>query len=318
MPLDPSIRSRLDSVAALGLPPAESLTPVEARQRLAILVSQQPPLAIPGVTVANILVPADNHSIPARLYAPGSKDKDKVPLVIWFHGGGWVTGTLDSHDRFCRQLAHESQAAVLSVDYRLAPEYPFPAAPEDCLAATDWAFAQTASPTAEVSIDPARIFVAGDSAGGNLAAVVSLMRRDRAPTPALAGQILLWPVVGYYDPPTPSYLANAEGFGLTRNGMIHFWDLYLPDRSASDFAYAVPLRSHDLSGLPPALVITAEYDILRDEGDEYAARLRSAGVAVEHRCFSGVNHGFAVWPDHDPALPQARAVREILARWLRA
>ena len=315
MPLEPSIRRRLDAVAALGLPPSEQLTPVEMRDRLSDLLTHQPPFDTPNIKSVNLELPSGAGPIPSRLYYP-SAARD-LPLVIYFHGGGWVTGTLASHDQFCRRFAQEAGAAILSVAYRLAPEHPFPAAPEDCLAATDWAFARAPDLTEEVSITPDRIFVAGDSAGGNLAAVVSLMRRDRnSKQQALAGQILLWPVIGYYEPPTASYLANAEGFGLTRSGMIHFWNLYLPDAQDAEFPYAVPLRSHDLSGLPPALVITAEYDVLRDEGNEYAARLAAADVPVEHHCIPGVNHGFAVWPDHDPDLAQVQEARRIMVRWI--
>ncbi len=311
MPIEPSIRARLDAAAALGNAPTEQLSPAEVRARLAELVLLQ--AAGPGddLAVSENLIPGQHQGIPVRLYTPAGAEN--APLVVYFHGGGWISGTLDSHDAFCRRLALESQAVIASVAYRLAPEHPFPAAPEDCLAAVDWAFTQAAA----WQSDPDRILVAGDSAGGNLAAVVSLMRRDRGHGPHLAGQILLWPVTGYYHPPTPSYQEFRDDYGLTAAGMAYMWDLYLADRSAAEFAYAAPLRSQDVSLLPPALVITAEYDILRDEGNEYAQRLRTAGVPVQHHCVAGVNHGFAVWPDADPDLAQARAARQIIARFIR-
>ncbi len=170
---------------------------------------------------------------------------------------------------------------------------------------------------AEWNGDARRVIVAGDSAGGNLATVVALMWRDRASVPSLAGQILLWPATGPYDPPTKSYLENSEGYGLTRNGMIHFWNLYLNDPGEMSNAYAAPLNASDLSGLPPALVITAEYDVLRDEGDQYAERLAAAHVPVTHECVAGVNHGFAVWADADPSLTQAQETRRKIAAWIK-
>ena len=312
MPLDASIRARLDAVAALGRPPIEQTSPEEARTRLAEIVARQAPGPSEGVAVSESFAPAGHREIPVRVYRPASID-GRPPLVVYFHGGGWISGTLDTHDPFCRRLAVESGAIVVSVEYRLAPEHRFPSGPEDCLAATDWAFAQSETWGA----DAGRVVVAGDSAGGNLAAVVCLMRRDRGHGQQLAGQILLWPVTSYYDPAPASYQENGEGYGLTPGGMAWMWDLYLTDRSEAEYAYAAPLRAHDLTNLPPALVVTAEYDILRDEGDEYARRLRAAGIPVEHQCVPGVNHGFAVWPDADPELAQAKATRATLVTWLR-
>ena len=311
MPLDPSIRARLDAVAALGLPRTEQLTPAEARAGLSALVSKQKDSAPHDIEVAAAAA-ATNHgpAIPLRIYTPPGVSH--APVVIYFHGGGWVTGNFASHDVFCRTLAGESRAVVVLVDYRLAPEQPYPAALEDCAAATDWVFEQAP----ELNADARRVIVAGDSAGGNLAAVVSIMKRDRGAGPSLAGQILLWPVTDYFDPPKPSYLENAEGFGLTQSGMIHFWNLYLAGKPYTAEEYAAPLRAPSLENLPPALIVTAQYDVLRDEGEEYATRLKESGVPVDYVPVAGVNHGFAVWPDHDPDLPQARDTRRQIAGWI--
>jgi acetyl esterase len=177
------------------------------------------------------------------------------------------------------------------VDYRLAPEAKFPAAADDCLAATRWAVANAAA----LGADPGRVVIAGDSAGGNLAAVTALRLRDEG-GPALLGQLLIYPVTDYIEPGTPSMIENAEGYGLTRDGMAWFWNHYLEDPSHGAHPHASPLRSNDLSGLPPALVVTAEYDPLRDEGEFYADRLRQAGVPTQMKRWDGMNHGFFFWP----------------------
>jgi acetyl esterase len=189
---------------------------------------------------------------------------------------------------------------VVSVDYRLAPEHKFPAAPDDCLAATRWVAANASA----LGGDGGRIIVAGDSAGGNLAAVTALRVRDEG-GPKLIGQLLIYPVTDYYQPGTPSMVENAEGFGLTRDGMIWFWNHYV--RSAGDgvHPHASPLRAATLAGLPPALVATAQYDPLRDEGEFYADALREAGVTVEMKRWDGMNHGFFFFPGVVDAATQA-------------
>jgi acetyl esterase len=207
-------------------------------------------------------------------------------VLVYFHGGGWVIGNPDTHDNLCKALANRSSARVVSVDYRLAPEHRFPAAPEDCYAATCW----VAERGAEIGVDGARLAVAGDSAGGNLATVVALMARDRG-GPRLRHQVLIYPVTDC-DFDTPSYRDNAEGYLLTRDAMRWFWDHYLPDPDLRTNPYAAPLRAEKLAGLPPATVLTAEYDPLRDEGEAYAARLREAGVPVEATRHHGQIHGF--------------------------
>ncbi len=188
-----------------------------------------------------------------------------LPVVVFFHGGGFVVCTLETHDPYCRALATEARAVVVSVDYRLAPEHKFPAGVEDALAATEWVLEHVG----ELGGDCSRVFVGGDSAGGTLAAVVALLLRDKG-VAGLAGQILIYPVTAHYDPPTASYLEMAEGYGLTRKGMIWFWDHYLNDKSEAKDFRAAPLMAASLAGLPRAFVVTAEYDVLRDEGQAYA------------------------------------------------
>jgi acetyl esterase len=223
-----------------------------------------------------------------RLYTPHGKGP--FPLLVFFHGSGFVLCSLDTHDGMCRNLAAGIGCIVASVDYRLAPEHKFPAGPNDCLAATRW----LATHAVELGADPSRIMVAGDSAGGNMAAVTALRLRDEG-GPNLCGQMLLYPVTDYHTPGTPSYAENAEGYGLTRSTMEWFWDHYLGDPAEADNPHASPLRATSLARLPPAYVVSAEYDPLRDEAERYGERLRGAGVPVEIVRCAGMNHGFLFW-----------------------
>jgi acetyl esterase len=206
--------------------------------------------------------------------------------LVFFHGGGWVVCNIDTHDTLCRSLANAARYIVVSVDYRLAPEHKFPAAVEDCLAATTW----VRQAAGEIGVDPDHVVVGGDSAGGNLATVVSLLLRD-AGQPLPRFQVLIYPVTDVCLE-TESYKANGEGYNLTRSMMQWFFDCYL--NSAEDAAdwRVSPLRARDLRGLPPALVITAEFDPLRDEGEAYAARLEEAGVPVTLTRYDGMIHPF--------------------------
>ncbi|PSQ11432.1 alpha/beta hydrolase [Halobacteriales archaeon QS_5_70_15] len=223
--------------------------------------------------------------VPVRIYEPDGTGTGPRPAVVYFHGGGWVVGSLDSHDPLCRTLANAAEAVVVSVDYRLAPEHAFPAAAEDAYAATAW----VAERAAELGVDPDRVAVAGDSAGGNLAAVVSLMARDRR-APDIAYQALVYPVVDYslaYD----SYPENAE-WGPTSESMGWFWEQYLGRDVDAYNPYAAPLWTRSLSDLPPATVVTAGFDTLRDEGVAYADRLEADGVDTTHRNYERMTHGF--------------------------
>jgi acetyl esterase len=205
---------------------------------------------------------------------------------VYFHGGGWVTGNVDAYDPTCRSLANAAGCVVVSVDYRLAPEHKFPAAPEDCYAAVQW----VAASAAEFGGDPSRLAVGGDSAGGNLAAVVSHMARDRG-GPPLAFQLLVYPVTDHHFG-TVSYQQNGDGYLLTRDSMVWFWNHYLEKEADGTSPLASPLRCTNLANLPPAFVITAEFDPLRDEGEAYGKCLTSAGVATTVKRYDGMIHGF--------------------------
>jgi acetyl esterase len=272
----------LGKLAEIGRNPMSDAAPVaEQRRRLALTAR---PMAIrPELP----LMVSDLRAgeIPVRLYAP----RDALapgPLLVYFHGGGWVQGSVATHDASCRLLAHLSGVRVLSVDYRLAPEHPYPAAVEDALAVYAWA----ADHPDRLGADPARLAVGGDSAGGNLAAVVALAARDDERLPAVAFQLLLYPVTDVAAK-TESYRRFSSGYLLTESGMDWFVSKYLPDPARRTEPQASPLRAESLAGLPPAYVATCIPDVLRDEGEAYAARLREAGVAVATQRHDQI-HGF--------------------------
>ena len=284
MPLHPQAQAFIDTINAQpGLSIAE-LTPAAARARAEGVA---PPAGEPVAVVVDFDVPGGaGQPVRVRAYTPRGARAGLLPLVVWLHGGGWVTGDLEGHDATCRTLANGSGCKVVAVDYRLAPEHKFPAGLDDCFAAIRW-FAAHGD---ELGIDPCRIAVAGDSAGGNLAAAVTLLARDRG-GPALAFQLLVYPVTHHaFD--TPSYDAYADGYLLTRDGMRWNWNHYLPDAAAGLDPLASPLLAPDLRGLPPALVIVAECDPLCDESEAYARRLADAGVPVECRRYDGMLHAF--------------------------
>jgi acetyl esterase len=282
MPLDPQAKAFLDQLAAAGAPPLNALPVAESRQALRTLFSTSAPE--PVHKVEDRQVPGPAGRIPVRIYTP--QGTGPLPVLVYFHGGGWVLGDLETHDGTCRTLANAAGCLVIAVDYRLAPEHKFPAAPEDCYAVTKWVVLNAAS----FGWDPTKIAVGGDSAGGNLTAAVALMAADRG-APTLVYQLLIYPVTNY-TLDTPSYRENADGYLLTRDAMQWFWGHYLANESDGQNAYASPLRARDCRRVPPALVITAEFDPLRDEGEAYAARLREAGVPVEVKRYNGMIHGF--------------------------
>jgi acetyl esterase len=287
MELDPGARRVLDLIREAGRPPYESLPPSEARalyrKARALLQPEPPPVAL----VRDLAAPAAHGPIPLRLYrGAGTQGDRKLPTLVFFHGGGWVIGDLDTHDGVCRRLANVAGCAVVAVDYRLAPEHKFPAAVEDCLGATDWIVANAGA----LGLDATRLAVGGDSAGGNLAAVVSLTARDRG-APPLRFQLLIYPSVDMAME-HESHRRFTADLPLTHATAAWFRDLYL--RNAADRAdwRASPLRASRLSDLPPAYVLTVGFDPLCAEGDDYAERLRAAGVKVTHRHLSGQIHGF--------------------------
>ncbi len=285
MPVDPQIQALLDK--GTGVPATHTLPVDEARRQYEARIAVMGP-APDMAQVAETHMDGPGGPLKLRIYTP--KGEGPFPLIVFFHGSGFVLCSLDTHDGMCRNLADGIGCVVVSVDYRLAPEHKFPAGPDDCLAATRWA----AEHAARLNADAGRIMVAGDSAGGNMAAVTALRVRDEG-GPRLCGQMLLYPVTDYHTPGSPSYEENAEGYGLTRKTMEWFWDHYLTGPPEADNPYASPLRARDLSGLPPAYALTAEYDPLRDEGERYGERLRKAGIPVEITRRPGMNHGFLFW-----------------------
>jgi acetyl esterase len=283
MPLDPQAQRVVDQMAALNLKPVEESTPAEARDSIRVRTAALGPFE-DVAAVADHRVPVAGGEVTVRAYSPGGSGPH--PALVYYHGGGWVIGDLDTHDGLCRSLTNAARCAVLSVDYRLAPEWKYPVAVEDSYAALTWVVANAA----RLGIDPRRVAVGGDSAGGNLATVMALMARERR-GPALVHQVLIYPVTDHRLD-TPSYVENATGYVLTREGMRWFWNHYLAREAEGREPHASPLRAPSLAGLPPALVITAECDPLRDEGEAYAARLRDAGVPVTLTRYSGMFHGF--------------------------
>ena len=286
MSIDPEARAYLVATAALGQPTLAELGAVAARRAA---VERAPLLGgAPEMVdrVENRTLPRPAGQIPIRVYAPAANASSPLPVLAFFHGGGWVTGDLDTHDSACRGLANRGRCLVVAVDFRCAPEHRFPAALEDCWAAVEW----LARKGAELGADPARLAVGGDSAGGNLAASVALRARTRG-GPLLAAQLLIYPVLDF-DLETASYRDNATGYGLTRDSMRWYWEQYLGEQASEVSAEAAPLRASDHSGLPPALVITCELDPLLDEGIAYARKLAAAGVPVEHVTERGMIHGY--------------------------
>ena len=288
MALDRDAERVLELVRQSGRPPYETLSAPEARELFLaareVLAPDPPPVA----EIRALSAPrATGATIPLRLYRGAATSRGEIlPAFVYFHGGGWVIGNIDTHDSLCRYLANAARCIVVSADYRLAPEHKFPAAVEDCFAATAW----VAGEAARLGIDPERLAVGGDSAGGNLAAVVSLLARDRG-VPRLCYQALVYPAVDCAMT-HPSHDRFAEGYLLTRTTLRWFYDHYL--RGSDDIGdwRASPLRAADLSDVAPAMVVTACNDVLCDEGEAYAWRLREHGVPVELRRFPDQIHGF--------------------------
>ena len=282
MPLDPQARAMIDKTLALNLPPASRMGVAALRAN-----ARERSAALPREDVASVRdhrVAVAGGELLVRVFTPHAVAPRRA--LVYFHGGGWVTGDVDTHEGICRTLANAAGCVVASVDYRCAPEHTFPTAAEDAYAATRWVAAQAS----ELGVDAGRIAVCGDSAGGNLAAAVALMARDRG-GPRLSFQVLVYPITDC-DFETPSYRENAEGYLLTREGMRWYWDQYVPNPADRANPYVSPMRATSLAGLPPALVITAEYDPLRDEGEAYARKLGAAGVPVAHTRYPGMIHAF--------------------------
>src|SRR5689334_19402586 len=281
--IDPQAREVMAYLAGRALPPIDTIPPVEARRQYReVRATLRPP--VPNLLdVRDLRADGKGGSIPLRVYRPA---KGVLPAFVFFHGGGWVVGDLETHDVVCRQIAIASGAIVIAVDYRLAPEHPFPAASDDAWSATTW----IAAHAGELGIDAGRIAVGGDSAGGGLAAVVALMARDSG-TLRLACQVLVYPVVDLRGE-SVSYSRYAEGYLLTRAAMKWYIDQYAPTPQAINDWHASPLFAPWVHGVAPALIIAAELDPLVDEGEAYARRLRGARVPVDYQVVPGMVHGF--------------------------
>jgi acetyl esterase len=287
MPVDPQVQLLLDLMAASGGAPISSETIAATRDGFGMLVAMTAGTGPDSVAVTERSIEGPHGSIPLRIYTPPVKTPGGA--VLFIHGGGWTIGSAEAYDPIAKIVAEGADAIVVSVDYRLAPEHPFPIPYDECWTALQWLAANAGG----LGADPARLVVMGDSAGGNLAAVMALRAREAGP--ALAAQILIYPVT---DPDLDrgSYVENATGYFLERSTMQFFWESYTAGGADAADPRLAPLRAESLEGLPPALVVTAEFDPLRDEGEAYAAALAAAGVEVEQRRYDGMIHGFAMMP----------------------
>ncbi|HYM72971.1 MAG TPA: alpha/beta hydrolase [Stellaceae bacterium] len=303
--LHPQIQQVLKTIAELNLRAIEDMTPEEARAQMEATAASRKAEPLPVARVENRTIPGAAGEIPVRIYRPNASGTREKPLaaIVYYHGGGHVIGSLDTHDLVARNLCGGAEAIVVSVDYGMGPEHRFPAAVEDSLAALEWVHANAAS----LGADPDRLGVHGDSAGANLAAVVALIARDRG-GPKLRLQSLVYPVADYRMG-SESYRKYAIGCGiLTAGAMRWFRDHYLRSAADAEDWRASPIKA-DLAGVAPAIVITAEYDVLHDEGQAYAEALRDAGVPVEYREYAGMIHAFfGMVPAVDDALNAQRAV----------
>lgn len=313
MPMDPAVEAMLGALAEAYIPALES-APVH-QIRLHSAATRQSWLAThapkPVHAVSDLSVPGPAGEIALRVYHPvAAQGGQKLPVVAYFHGGGFVMGDLESHDEACRVLARNTQCIVVAADYRLAPENPFPAASDDCLAVAAW----IGKDGGDIGANASRMVLAGDSAGGNLAAVTALRLRDEG-GPAPLGQVLIYPMTDHYRQPKPSLDENGVDCGLTALSVRRCWDLYLTDSRQAAHPWASPLQAGTLAGLPPALVVTAECDPLRDEGEMYARRLAASGVETTLTRYLGMIHGF----DHYlPSHPASVRLRRQVADWVRA
>jgi len=306
--LHPETEEFLTQIKEMGAPEINSLPVEEAR----VLLKKRYTVARSSIKVDNIqnlIIPGPGGDISIRIYSPRSKHSS--PVLVFFHGGGWVLCDVETHDSACRWLANETPCMVISVEYRLAPEHKFPRALEDCYAVTEWA----AKNIHGFRGDPKKIALCGDSSGGNLAAAVSLLARDKA-CPFPIHQVLIYPILDYaFD--TESYLENAEGYLLTRASMKWYWSHYLERDMDGKHPYAAPLQARDLRGLPSATIVTCGFDPLRDEGILYGQRLIEAGVKVDSIHYEDQIHGFLIMVEK-PRLSQSTVALNEVSSFLRS
>lgn len=306
MALDPKVKELLTAIAAAGLPSIDSI-PLEAVREM--VEKGYAAMRIPVMAVGSIRnrsFSISDGKIDVRIYIP--RGEGPFPVMVFFHGGGWVLFHLDAYDPICSHICALAGIIVVSVEYRLSPEYKFPLATDDCLEATRW----TAKHCREWNGDPFRIFLAGDSAGGNLAAVTAMRIRDEG-GPDIRGQVLIYPATDYYEPEKPSYVEFAAGYNLSMDDMKWFWKMYLHNKEDAKNPIAAPLLAADLSGLPPALVIVSGFDPLRDEGIAYADRLKKSGILVRLSVYEEMIHGFLSYLG---ILKQAKTAIEEISGWL--
>jgi len=295
MTLNPQVRDLLTYLKGVQPKPFHELSVFELRKMAELMSERQIPEEI--FRIADFTISNNEQPLSVRVYQP--KERGSMPALLFFHGGGWVVGNLNTTDSLCRALANRTGCLVISVNYRLAPEYPFPAAIEDAYHALEWVVKQAGS----LGADPKYIFVGGDSAGANVAAALALMARDRQ-GPKIAAQLLLYPVIdAQFD--TGSYQEFSKGYYFEKEDLMWCWDQYVPNFNDRKNPYACPMQAVNLNSLPPAMVITAECDVLRDEGEKYAKRLRDADVLVIFKRFPGMIHGFLLWHQTLDAAKQA-------------
>lgn len=304
VPLDPKIRAELDAVKGpplADLPLAEMRTAFE--KRLATVSRLDEPVA----KVEDRTIAGPGGKLPVRIYTP--KGQGPFPILLYFHGGGWVLGNLNTVDDLCRSLCSRAGVLVMSVDYRLAPEHKFPAAADDCYAALKWC----SEHAGEIGGDGKRLAMAGDSAGGNLSAATALAARDKNGPPVVL-QVLIYPALNT-NLDTASYHECATGFGLTRAAMAYYFKQYFAKPEDAANPYAAPLLAKELKGVAPTLILTAHYDVLRDDGEAYAARLKQAGVPVKCTRYLSSHHGFLRYGNiHDPAKKALQEIADALKR----
>jgi acetyl esterase len=284
MPLDPNVKTLLDQMESIGAPPLHTLTPEQARASMDAMVAMMGP----GEEVASVedrTIDAGGQTLPVRIYRPDGLGDGPAPTLVFYHGGGFVIGGLSSHDTDCRALANRGACQVIAVDYRLAPEHPFPAAVDDAIAALEHVVAHAG----ELGVDTGHVAVGGDSAGGNLAAVAALHARDAGIDLKL--QLLIYPAVAGNEGDYPSRAENATGYMLDEASMEWFIAAYAPDGLPAHWR-GVPMAAESHAGVAPALIITAEFDPLRDEGEAYAVKLEGAGVTAKASRYDGMIHGF--------------------------
>ena len=299
--LHPQVQMVIDLLVEKKIPSMETMAPPEARLAYLERGPNVQPMPPKVANISNIKADCPGGVIPFRIYRPiGDSAEQVLPVLVWFHGGGWVIGNLDTHDTLCRELSNRSGCCVISVDYRLGPEHKFPAAVEDAFNSVKW-IVDNAN---DLKVDPHRLAVGGDSAGGNLATVVSMLARD-AKSFDIAYQILVYPVTDLQRS-YPSHQTNGEGYVLTTKMLDYFYEHYLSSPNEKRDWRGSPLFANDLKGLPPALVITAGFDPLRDEGAAYAVALTKAGNEATYVCFERQIHGFItmgkVFSDASPAI----------------